>query len=127
MNMLSVSVYVVTSTKDLMISIFVIENLTNWKFFLFLYLTFCIGSSVTLSGPDIEGALTGFGTLFGIVFVLNAATSWFWAAGLIRAFEYLGQFNAVFCTVMTFTIAMNIIAALILIVLPCRISKLTRA
>jgi len=37
------------------------NNLSSWKFYLFVYLVFCIGSSIRLSPADIKGASKGFG------------------------------------------------------------------
>lgn len=65
--------------------LFVLERLSDWRFYLLIYLLFALGSHVTLSPEDLKGA--GQGLLVGILLLLlfNLATlwygSWFHAAG----------------------------------------------
>ena len=47
-----------------------------WKILIFLYLTFTIGSSVTLSPADIKTALRGFLVMLLLVFLFNLSTFW---------------------------------------------------
>jgi len=49
-----------TSSVSLLREVFSWHNLAAWQFYVFIYLAFAIGSSITLSPPDIKGALKGF-------------------------------------------------------------------
>ncbi len=51
--------------------IFSVENLSNWRFWVFLYLSFCIASHMELSPPDIKGARGGLITFVLTILVLN--------------------------------------------------------
>lgn len=109
------SVY--ASTANIISQIFTQTNLTNWKFYLFLYITFSVGSSITLSSPDIEGAMQGFFYFLGILLFFNIATLWIgnFATNYIVVFS---KVYSVFYTVMLFAILMNLIVALVILILP---------
>ena len=109
------SVY--NSTAGILSQIFIKENLSNWKFYLFLYITFSVGSSITLSKPDIEGAMQGFFYSLGLLFFFNMATLWIgnFATGYIIVFS---KVYSVFYTVMLFAILMNLIVAIVILLLP---------
>ncbi len=49
-------------------AIFSVENFSNWRFWIFLYLSVCIASHMELSPPDIAGAKSGLITI--ILFLL---------------------------------------------------------
>ena len=51
--------------------IFSVENLTNWKFWIFLYLSFSVASHMQLSPPDIKGAASGLLTLVITLLIFN--------------------------------------------------------
>ncbi|MDD5223172.1 MAG: hypothetical protein PHE84_04205 [bacterium] len=87
-------------------SLLTLKNLTDWKFYLFLYLTFTVGSSIRLSPPDIKGAWSGFAILSGLLFLFNLLTSWIgdFARGVFLGFS---QMYSVFYVVMIFSILMN--------------------
>ena len=98
-------------------SLLSLENLTNWKFYLFLYLTFTVGGSIRLSPADIKGAWSGFATLLGLLFLFNLLTSWIgdFARGMFLAFS---QMYSTFYVVMIFSILMNAAVALMFFLLP---------
>ena len=52
------------------------ENWSSVWFYIFLYLVFAIGSSVTLSGADLQGAKKGFTYLVIFILVFNGITLW---------------------------------------------------
>lgn len=52
------------------------ENFSSFWFYLFLYLVFAIGSSVTLSGADLKGAQKGFIYLVVFILIINVITLW---------------------------------------------------
>ncbi len=58
------------------LDIFQGENWSSIWFYIFLYLVFAIGSSVTLSGADLKGAQKGFIYLVIFLLVFNALTLW---------------------------------------------------
>lgn len=73
------------------------ENLSDWRFYLFVYVTFAIGTSISLSSSDIEGAITGFVTLSIALFVFNLATIWigdFASSYLLAISRFFGFFYA---------------------------------
>lgn len=51
--------------------------LSSWKFWVFFYLTLCIGLHMNMSPADMKGAWPGLLLLVGLVFVLNLVVSIF--------------------------------------------------
>lgn len=47
------------------------KNFLNPKYYLFMYIFFCIGSSMTLSTADLKGAKNGFAVFVGVLFIIN--------------------------------------------------------
>lgn len=93
------------------------NNLTNWKFYAFLYLTFSVGSSITLSPQDIKGALSGFFTLAGLLLAFNVATNWM---GIVpkSVFRGLSSSYSFFYAGMFLAILLNAMVAAVLLLLP---------
>ena len=52
-------------------AIFNSENLTNWRFWVFIYLSFCIASHMELSPPDISGSKSGLITIVLFLLIFN--------------------------------------------------------
>jgi len=52
------------------------QHLSSWQLYVFIYLVFAIGSSMTLSLPDIKGAWDGFVVISGLAFIFNLVTIW---------------------------------------------------
>ncbi len=52
-------------------SLFVFESLRRWQTYLFFYISFSVGSHITLSPADIKGAFVGFVSLVLLVLVVN--------------------------------------------------------
>lgn len=102
--------------------IFSFENLTNWKFYLFIYLAFSIGSSITLSGADIEGAIHGFVTMFVALFLLNIITLWM-SNSITTFFISNSRIFSTFYFVMVFAIILNVMAAAFFLLLSNSVSK----
>lgn len=66
-----------------------------WKLVLFFYLFYAIGSSITLSGPDIKGAFRGFFYFLILLLLFNIATFWlgnFTTTFFMRINQYLSGF-----------------------------------
>jgi hypothetical protein len=61
--------------RDSMMSIikliFTWNNLTLWRFWVFLYLSICIASNIRLSWADFKGSLAGFGCVIMPFLILN--------------------------------------------------------
>ena len=60
-----------SSATSFMGFIFDPNNLHSWRFWAFLYLSFCVSSHMELSPPDIKGAKSGLITLVFTVLILN--------------------------------------------------------
>ena len=65
-----------TSSTGLISEIFSGNNLSRWQLYVFIYLAFAIGSSITLSPSDIKGTLKGLSIILILVFIFNLATVW---------------------------------------------------
>jgi hypothetical protein len=91
-----------TSSSTLVSGIFSIHNFTSWQLYLFIYLTFTIGSSIILSPSDIKGALKGLSVILILVFIFNLALVW---AGDVTAVI----FNATLSYFLVFYIALLLI------------------
>lgn len=57
------SYYIVLEASALLIlnAVFTLSNLTDWRFWVFLYVSICIASNMRLSISDLKGALSGLG------------------------------------------------------------------
>ncbi|GKX65895.1 hypothetical protein [Inconstantimicrobium mannanitabidum] len=62
---------ILTSYGELIKTIFSAQNFKNPWFYLFLFLSICIASHISLSHADIKGASKGLGIMFLILLVLN--------------------------------------------------------
>jgi hypothetical protein len=58
--------------------LFTIENLQNWKFWLFVYILITVGGNMTLSPADIKGASKGFFSIIGVFIFISIVTKIFW-------------------------------------------------
>lgn len=65
-----------SSSGSLLIEVFSWHNLSRWQLYAFIYLVFAIGSSITLSQPDIKGTLKGFSMILVLILIFNLATVW---------------------------------------------------
>ncbi|MBL4930345.1 hypothetical protein [Clostridium paridis] len=61
----------INSYIELFKSIFSLENFRNPYFYLFLFISICISSHISLSSADIKGASRGLGIIFVILLTLN--------------------------------------------------------
>ena len=91
-------------------SLFSSACLGEWTFYLFAYLTFCIGSHVTLSLPDLKGAALGLAALAGLLMVFNLLTLWIGDFSL-KACQYAAEYYAVFYAVMLLALILNVAIA----------------
>ena len=97
-------------------TLFASETLLGWRFYVFVYIAFSVGSSITLSRSDIHGALRGFVALALILFVVQLCTLWMGEhAGQVAL--SLSQLFAPFYVVLIFALSVNALAAVFLWVL----------
>jgi hypothetical protein len=59
------------SGLDILKTIFVLDNMTGWRFWVFLYLGLCISSNIRLSLADVKHLPMGFGCIVLPLLVLN--------------------------------------------------------
>jgi hypothetical protein len=104
------------SCRTILAALFTAHTLTSWKFYLFLYLTFSVGSSITLSPQDIKGAASGLVSLAGMLLVFNVVTNWL---GVVPAtvFRSLSSSYSFFYLAMLFSILVNALVAALLLLL----------
>ena len=103
-----------TSSVSLLREVFSWHNLAAWQFYVFIYLAFAIGSSITLSPPDIKGALKGFIIILILIFIFNLATVW---AGDFTSNMVTGiaGYGALFYTVVFLIMLLNVVVAIIIL------------
>lgn len=91
-----------------------VENFTNWKFYLFVYIAFSIGSNITLSGSDIRIIISGFSAILGLLVTFNILTAWIgdFTLGYLAAFS---RYYSFFYAIMALVIVINLVAALVLL------------
>ncbi|MBN1189162.1 MAG: hypothetical protein JXA46_05360 [Dehalococcoidales bacterium] len=96
--------------------IFSPQHLTSWHLYVFIYLAFAIGSSITLSPPDIKAALGGFAVIAILILILNLFTvrTLNLVYNIITA---MSGYYVLFYTMLILVLLLNIAAAL-LVLLP---------
>jgi hypothetical protein len=105
-----------TSSNSLFREVFSWHNLSTWQLYVFIYLAFAIGSSITLSPPDIKGTLKGFSVIIILIFIFNLAT--IWAANFTsNVVTGTTDYVSIFYTAMFLVLLLNI-AVSVLIILP---------
>jgi hypothetical protein len=62
--------------------LFTWKNMTHPTFWLFVYISICIASHISLSPQDVKGAVSGLFALFILLFIINAAAAFFEIRGL---------------------------------------------
>jgi hypothetical protein len=101
-----------TSSGQLFTGIFSWQHITSWQLYVFIYLVFAIGSSITLSTPDIKAALGGFFVIAGLIFILNLATVW--AGNFISNFAIgISGYYVLFYAIIFLLFLVNIVVALV--------------
>jgi hypothetical protein len=89
---------------------------TWWKILIFIYLIFAIGSSITLSPPDVDGAMSGFITFVVLLFLFNLVTLWI-GNFTITALAKANAFFSGFYFIMVLSLITNTFFALLLFAL----------
>ena len=98
---------------SLLSKLFHFSNLTNWKFYLFLYVSLSVGGAINLSIPDLKGAAKGFIVVIIILLLVNFLT--LWIGGVVEsAYSACADFFIIFYMMMIFSVLMNIIFAFLI-------------
>lgn len=92
---------------------FIVEH-RSWHLYLFVYIAFSIGSSITLSGSDIKGAWSGLVVLLLSIYVVNLSTFWFTTPTEER-YQFVAQTLTIFYAVLLFSVILNLIASVVLL------------
>lgn len=92
------------------------SNLTDWQFYVFLYLVLAIGTHLKLSPSDIEGAWTGFVAIAFLVLMFNLVTLWIGDFASHYA-ALIGQSYSFFYTIMVFTMVLSLIFIMLFAIL----------
>lgn len=94
-----------------------------WKVVVFIYLIYAIGSSVTLSSSDIQGAFRGFTYFVVLLLVFNLATIWN-GNFATRFFDKTGNYLSGFYFLIVLSMALNVVFIGILFLLGLILSPL---
>jgi len=84
------------------------QHLFSWHLYVFIYMVFAIGSSITLSPSDIRGALGGFIVIVILIFILNLVTVWagnFITDFVVRIAGYCVMFYAIVFLIILLNVA----------------------
>jgi hypothetical protein len=104
-------------TWQLLISLARSSVVSTWQFWIFTYLIFCIGSHITLSRADMNGAARGFVSLVAFMLLLNLITLSFGQHFSLRAGQWMLRGSVIFYAAMSLVICLDIGLAAILLVL----------
>ena len=99
------------------------DNLTDWRFYVFIYVAFSIASGMKLSWPDIRTALLGFVSIIAGLFLLNLLTLWSGQHIHDLALTLAGASRSIYA-VMLFVLMMNIIVAITIFLFYVAVSTL---
>ncbi len=103
----------ISNTFVSLISIlFDFKNYTQWKFYLFVYILFCIGSSMKLSRSDLRGAWIGFVALVSLLLLVNISLNFIspeWSTTLSEHMTFIMQQGFLIYNMILFVIIMNIL------------------
>jgi len=102
------------SAFDYLTSLLNVDALTRWQTYLFVYISFSVGSNITLSRADIKGAMSGLISLISVIFLVNLATLNFANLGN-NLYISLSPYYHLFYAMMIFVILINICFKLVLI------------
>jgi hypothetical protein len=93
------------------VNIFRLSNLSEWTFYLFLYVTLSVGASINLSGADLKGAAKGFVAIVLLLFIVNLTTLWLGGNMFESIQSFCGTFMVTFYGVMIFAVLLNALFA----------------
>jgi hypothetical protein len=94
---------------------FALENFSNWRFWIFIYISLGVSSHMTLSFQDFKGAAGGFITFLCLIFLVNLIACSVWAFGLkeLSLSEWLvvkiDLLLSLFYSIMLYALALSVI------------------
>jgi hypothetical protein len=91
------------------------RHLLDWRLYLFLYIAFAVGSSLSLSGADIAFAKVGCLPMVALLFMLNIVLLAFGSASG-PTFSWLTQYYTFFYILLCFVILLEVLVIAILLV-----------
>ncbi len=91
--------------------------LNGVRFWVFVYLVFCIGSHITLSPPDIRGARRGLVVLVLLLLLANSLTLWMGTGYSTRACDWLVRCCVVLYAALLFVVGLNLALACLMFTL----------
>lgn len=103
--------------KKLFVHFFDVDNLTNWKWWLYLFFAIQLASHMRMSPPDMQGAKTGLLLVTIVLVVLPILFNLIFTAGDVLRIE-VGIVSTV-CCLLAITIIMHIV--LLVYALICRL------
>lgn len=103
-----------TALGNILSDVFSWDNFASWRLWVFLYLVFSIGSSITLSSADLRGAVSGFATVVGAWLLFNLATLWL-GNFTTDACASLAEYCGIFYAIMFLALCMNVFVAAIVL------------
>jgi hypothetical protein len=114
-----------TSLTALVTGIFSRHNFSSWQLYVYIYLTFTLGSSIILSPSDFKGAFKGLSIILAAIFIFNLATVW---AGDFTSKIFSGTFNyfSIFYVAMLLVLLMDIAVYILLLLIPHTSHNTTR-
>jgi hypothetical protein len=96
---------------------------TWWKLVLFFYLFYAVGSSITLSGPDMKGAFRGFFYFLILLLLFNVAT--LWLGNFTTAFfKQINQYLSGFYFLIIVSMGLNIVFIIVLLLFDLLLSSI---
>ena len=103
-----------SSLTVLVTGIFSRHNFSTWQLYVYIYLTFTIGSSIILSPSDIKGAFKGLSIILAAIFIINLATVW---AGDFTSniFTWTFSYFLIFYIAMLLVVLMDIVFYILLL------------
>jgi hypothetical protein len=100
------------SLTALVTGIFSGHAFSTWQLYVYIYLTFTIGSSIILSPSDFKGAFKGLSIILAVILIFNLATVWagdFTSNIFILTFSYFLMFYIAMLLVLVMDIAFYIL------------------
>jgi len=91
-------------------------NMTWWRIVILTYLLYSIGSSITLSRPDIIGTAKGFIYFVIVLLIFNVATLWI-GNFMVVVFAKIGSFFSVLYFLMIVSMVVNLLFIIALLLL----------
>jgi hypothetical protein len=102
------------SLTSLVTAIFSGHAYSTWQLYVYVYLTFTIGSSIILSPSDFKGAFKGLSIILAAILIINLAIVW---AGdfTLNIFTLTFSYFLIFYVAMLLVVLMDIVFYLILL------------